>query len=327
MTSKMLLVAAVLVALCGAAFSQTAISTKSGLINDVEGQVVLNDKPVVAKAGVLLPAIEEKSALKTGDGRAEVLLTPGVFLRQGENSEIRMLTNRLIDVRLEVVSGEVIVEVAELLKDNNVTLIVKSSEIALRKPGVYRVDVQDPARLQVYAGEAAVTMAGQTVGVTKGKQLLLSGVLVAQKFNTKETTALFRWSARRDEYMAVANLSAAKTIRDRGIGWNTAGWYFNPYFGMYTYVPYRGTCRSFFGDYGFWSPGQVYNAYYRRAEPTYSSGGAGNWNTGMGYGSGMQTSSGNSGAMAATSSAPTTSSSAASAPVSRESSSGGGRGR
>ncbi len=49
--------------------------------------------------------------LRTGQGRAEVLLTPGVFLRVGENSAIRMLDNRLLSTRVEIVSGNAIVRI------------------------------------------------------------------------------------------------------------------------------------------------------------------------------------------------------------------------
>ena len=48
--------------------------------------------------------------LSTGQGRAEILLTPGVFLRVGENTSIKMLDNRLLSTRVEFLSGSAIVE-------------------------------------------------------------------------------------------------------------------------------------------------------------------------------------------------------------------------
>jgi hypothetical protein len=93
-----------------AALAQSAvISARSGLIHYVEGQVYVGDQLVETKFGVF-PEVKENQQLKTEEGRAEVLLTPGVFLRLGENSSFRMITNRLIDTRLEFLSGRAIVE-------------------------------------------------------------------------------------------------------------------------------------------------------------------------------------------------------------------------
>ena len=78
-----------------AALAQSVISARSGLIHYVEGQVYLGDQPVETKFGSF-PEVKENGQLRTEDGRAEVLLTPGVFLRLGENSSFRMVTNRLI---------------------------------------------------------------------------------------------------------------------------------------------------------------------------------------------------------------------------------------
>ena len=49
----------------------------------------------------------------TEEGLAEVLLPPGFTLRLGENSSIRMITNRLIDTRVELSTGSAIVDALE----------------------------------------------------------------------------------------------------------------------------------------------------------------------------------------------------------------------
>src|SRR5437588_9754366 len=85
------------------ASAQSVISAKSGLIHYAEGRVYLGDKLVESQFGSF-PDIKGNGQVRTEDGRAEVLLTPGVFLRIGENSSIRMVTNRLIDTRVEFLS-------------------------------------------------------------------------------------------------------------------------------------------------------------------------------------------------------------------------------
>ena len=105
-----------------AALAQSAvISARSGLIHYVEGQVYVDDQLVETKFGIF-PEVKENQQLRTEEGRAEVLLTPGVFLRLGENSSFRMITNRLIDTRLEFLAGAAVVEAEDIAKDNSVTV-------------------------------------------------------------------------------------------------------------------------------------------------------------------------------------------------------------
>ena len=57
--------------------------------------------------------MKEQSELHTGLGRAEILLTPGVLLRVGENSSVKMLDNRLVSTRVEFVSGIAMLEMVD----------------------------------------------------------------------------------------------------------------------------------------------------------------------------------------------------------------------
>lgn len=66
-----------------AAFAQSVVSTHSGVLHVSEGAVFTDDQPVNQKYGTF-PDIKEKSVLRTEMGRAEILLTPGVFLRVGK---------------------------------------------------------------------------------------------------------------------------------------------------------------------------------------------------------------------------------------------------
>lgn len=268
---------AVAVLAAGAALGQDVISARSGMVHYVEGRVLLDDKPVTPKFGQF-PQIQDQQVLKTEEGRAEVLLTPGVFLRLPENSSIRMISNRLTDTRVEVLSGSALVESAEILKDNAVTLIYKDWSIALTKKGLYRVDT-DPARLRVFDGEAQVVSADKTEEVKKSKELDFGPVLSAEKFDSKQTDELYRWSERRSQYLSMASISAAKSLHDSGSAWSAGGWSFNPWYGMYTFIPYNGVYMSPFG-FGFWSPLQVAGFY----QPYYYYYGGRGYNTGYNTG-------------------------------------------
>jgi hypothetical protein len=264
-----------------AALAQSAvISARSGLIHYVEGQVYVGGQLVETKFGVF-PEVKENQQLKTEDGRAEVLLTPGVFLRVGENSAVRMITNRLIDTRLEFLSGSAVVEAEDIGKDNSVTLVYKDATVHPTKKGIYRFDAA-AGELHVYDGLAEVTTGDQTVEVKEGHSIALD-TLAVHKFDKTATDALDRWSERRADYVSMANPGAASTVSrslfgggslyGSGIGGTfPGGWFWNPYFGMYSYVP--GIGGMFYSPYGcpMFSPFDVSLAYIPSSffSPCYS---------------------------------------------------------
>ena len=293
--SRRLLVVSAMASLALPCFAQSdVISAKSGLLHYFEGTVLLGDKAVESRVGVF-PDIKEKQELRTEQGRAEVLLNPGVFLRVGENSAIRMLSTRLIDTRVDFLNGSAIVEVDDPLKENSVTVVYSDFQVHLKKHGLYRFDSQ-PAQLRVYNGEAEVESGGNVVTVKEGKLLAFSPAMAMEKFDNKVGDSLYRWAKRRSEYESVANMSAAKSLRDSGNkAWNASSWYWNPYYSMYTYIPGRGVFYSPFG-YGFWSPYTIYSVYYPSRGSYSGFNNAGN--SGYGYSTIAPTSSGYSGAVA-----------------------------
>ena len=242
------------------AWGQRAISAHSGMVNYVEGTVTMDGKSVDPKV-TELPEVKNRQVLAAEDGRAEVLLTPGAFLRLAENSSFRMISNQLWDTRVEVVSGSAMVEIDELLKDNTVTVQYGDAQIALAKKGLYRIDAGDPGSLRVYDGEARVTLQGDGVTAHKGRQVDLGTVLAASNFDNKDTDSFYNWSARRAEYIATANISSARTAGSMGYT-STGGtgypggagqWAYNPWYGMYTFLPGMGYGYSPFG-YPIYSP-------------------------------------------------------------------------
>jgi hypothetical protein len=252
------------------ATAQTVISAKSGLIHYVEGRVYLGDQLIESKFGQF-PDLKENGQLRTEAGRAEVLLTPGVFLRVGENSAIKMITNRLIDTRLELLSGSALVEADELLKDNGVTIVYQDYAIQLLKKGVYRFDSEPPA-LRVYEGDAMALYNGKSEEIKPGHLLAMNGELKTAHFEKdKDADELYLWSRDRSQYLAMANVSAAQSVNNSGMYWGASNWAWNPFFGMYTFVPMAGVYYNPFG-YSFWSPYSVYSYLL----PYYGSGYYGN---------------------------------------------------
>ncbi len=239
-----------------AASAQTVISAHSGTVHLAEGAVSIDGKTVVQKFGTF-PEWKEKSELRTEQGRVEILLTPGVFLRVGENSAVRLLDNRLSATRVELVSGQAVVESDDPMKENAVTLVFGDYEVRVRKSSVFAME-GSPAQLKVYHGEASVAYQGNMVSVKAGRLLPFTAALAMEKFDAKEGDALTRWSRRRSEYVAAANVSSAKSLKDNGSSWSAGNWYYNPYYSMYTYIPGRGVSWSPYG-FGYFSPYSVYS--------------------------------------------------------------------
>src|ERR1700722_7230149 len=103
--------AAVIVAAVPAG-AQSVVSTHSGVIYFFEGAVYLGDQRLEPHLGKF-QSVPQGADLRTADGRAEVLLTPGVFLRMGDRSTIRMVATQLADTQVELQSGSAIVDAGE----------------------------------------------------------------------------------------------------------------------------------------------------------------------------------------------------------------------
>jgi len=233
-----------------------------GTVNYVEGTVLLNGNPVTSKQIGSLN-LGPDDVLNTERGKAEVLLTPGVFLRAGENSEIRMVRPELADTRVNLDRGEAMVEVAEIYKENHIDVGVGSATTQLKKTGLYRFDA-NANTVAVLDGEAEVTTNGGQTEVKKGHDLALTAAnLKTEKFNVKDEDELYRWSSLRSQYLADASLQSARTVYVNSDPWFGSGWFWNPAFSSYAWLPGSGYFYSPFG-YPFFSPGYVAYAPYVR---------------------------------------------------------------
>lgn len=256
----------------GGAAAQSVISAHSGVIHYVEGDVTIDGAAVHPKFAEF-PDVKSGQVLATEEGRVEVLLTPGVFLRLTENSSVRMLSNALADTRLEVVSGSALIEVAELLEHNAIAFDVAGAHITLAKKGLYRIDAS-PARLRVFDGQATVISGADSLLARKGHQIDLDAAkLLDAHFDIKETDPFYRWSARRADYVAEANVISARVASNSdyssGFASGASGWSWNPYFGMYTFLPANGVYFSPFGA-AFYSPGAVNYFYFPQRTAWYT---------------------------------------------------------
>ncbi len=119
---KMALGSSVLAALLAVpTWGSEAANTRTampGTLNYVEGQASIGDQTLNSQA-VGNASLDNGQVLQTGNGKAEILLTPGVYLRVGNNSTVRMVSNSLTNTEVDVSQGEAMVEVDQLYHENN----------------------------------------------------------------------------------------------------------------------------------------------------------------------------------------------------------------
>lgn len=236
-------------------------SAVPGALNYVEGQVTVAGQPVTSRS-VGSVQLEPNQVLQTGQGRAELLLTPGVFLRLGDNSSVRLISPDLGDTRVELLQGQAIVEVTEIFKDNNLWVMLDGASARLDKEGLYSFDA-NARQVRVFDGKATVQADDRSTDLGKGRQLTLAAPFKAMHFDTRTTAGqdpLYAWSNLRSEYEAQASMQSARNIFVGGAPyWYGPGWYWNPYWATYGFIPGDGIWYSPFG-WPFYSPWVVYSA-------------------------------------------------------------------
>ena len=233
-----------------------------GALNYIEGTVhlqneLLNDKNV----GNL--SMEPGQVLTTLAGKAEILLDPGVFLRVGDYSAVKMISPDLTDTRVELLRGEAAVEVDETHKGNDLGVMDGNINIWLVQKGLYEFSAI-PARVRVFKGLAAVQLYDGKYKKVKGshEMYLMPGEMgKTPKFNPEDAQDdLYRWSEVRAKYEAEAYSQMGQEYD----GWDGygPGWYWDPYMMGYA-----------FGGGPFWSPWGWGPGYY----------GGWGWGPGMGF--------------------------------------------
>jgi hypothetical protein len=233
---------------------------RPGMLNYVEGQVAI-DGQTMGRSSIGQAEVAPGQTLSTQQGKAEMLLTPGVFLRLNDHSSVRMVSPSLTDTRVELLQGEALVEAQMVQKENRLDVIDHGVETILEKDGIYRFDADRPM-VSVFDGKAKVLVNDKGVDLGKGKELALATeTMKPQKFDRDQADSLYQWSKLRSEYDAQANSASARMIVVERPGWFLGtGWYWNPWFGSWAFVPGAGWGYSPFG-FGFYSP--AYWAYGR----------------------------------------------------------------
>ena len=239
-----------------------------GTLNYVEGQAQIGTEDLTAKS-VGSADLKAGEKIATEKGRAEILLTPGVFLRLDNNSVAEMISPSLTDTEVELSKGRAMLEVAEVHKQNDIKIDQNGAATQILKDGLYAFDANQ-GEIQVFDGKARVEAnqkTDKTVELKGGREVNVSSdaPFKAQKFDKKkDVDDFYNWSALRSQYESEANVEVARFAPGGLAGPN---WYWDPWFSAYTFVPGEGVFYSPFG-WGFYSPAWIgYAPYYSYGAP------------------------------------------------------------
>jgi len=263
-----------------AANNTTQNTAVPGTVNYVEGKAYVADQ-LIDKDSVGKVTLEPGQTLNTDTGKVELLLTPGVFLRVGDNSSVSLIAGGLENTEISVLKGHAMIEVDQIYPQNNLRVDEGDASARILKPGLYDFDLAQN-QMRVFDGEAMVKVNDHQIKLKGDHDLMVSegASYKTAKFDKKAENGddLYRWSSLRSDYEAEANVDAARTIYAGGWGpywgagfWGAGfygpgwgpgfygGWGWDPWFGAYTFLPVDGIFYSPFG-WGFYSPGLVYRA-------------------------------------------------------------------
>jgi hypothetical protein len=255
-----------------AAGGMYVISAKAGDVNYIEGKVSIVRKD--GKSGLLLinDKVEIGDKVSTGaDGKAEILLNPGSFVRLGSNAEFEFQTTDLDNLKLRLSAGSAIFEV---YADNEfkVTLDLPDAAIELTKSGVYRIDVLSNGSGKVTVWKGKVVVGEEEIKAGKSAVIKGKSALAIAKFDRDNKDAFDIWSDLRAREAAKINKRLQRDALANSLlsAFNNGNWNLYNTFGLWVLDPFtRRWCFLPFGS-GWSSPygyGYGFNIYNCQLPP------------------------------------------------------------
>jgi hypothetical protein len=207
-----------------------------GTVNYIEGAVFLDGKPINNR-DVGSATLNPGQVLTTSAGKAEILLTPGIFLRLDSNSAVKMISPDLANTQVELDQGCAGVEVDQIFPREMVKIVDNGVTTQMIKPGYYEFDANRPEAM-VFKGRAEVQLDGGRWEAVKDhhKLALASGAreeLV--DFDARPANdGFYSWNSLRSQYLAEANEQIAGEYTNAPDF--HPGWYWDPYMRDYTFL-------------------------------------------------------------------------------------------
>ncbi len=269
---------------------QYVISAKAGKVNHASGKVTVRRRGSTDWRDEL----NSGDVVKTGaDGRLEMLLNPGSYVRLAENSELELTDMSLDNLRLKLVSGSAIIEATGT---DGTRLLARFStpqtEVAIDRNGLYRLNVLPGSATEVIVRKGRVFLDSNLKKVSGGKKVVVSsngsGGTAIVNFDKKAQDEFDGWSRQRAEALVAANRRLTNQTRATALAsfrrGGSFGYGYAPYFGLwvfdwslrgYTFLPFYDRWSSPYG-FGYANGYGLPWNYYRPVVPRPGTIGGGN---------------------------------------------------
>lgn len=275
------------------------ISAKAGGINAITGEASVHSRGETDWQQLsITDDLNAGDRVRTAaDGRVEILLNPGSYLRVGGNSEIELSDNTLANLEVRLLRGTAIVEAtgADGL-ELNINISTPHTNFAIVRQGLYRLNVVPEDATELIVRKGRVILSDSHTKVKGGNKVVFNATnfsvakLTKEEKKAKDQEEVDVWSKNRAETLAKANrritdrmlTSAFATFRDNDPFFNRrlGFWFYSSRANCYTFLPFY---------YGWSSPygGSYFNTvvYYPRPNASnppgttggsYPTGGGGN---------------------------------------------------
>lgn len=261
------------------------ISARAGGVNAVTGRTGVHSRgSSVWEQLTIKDNLQGGDVVKTDlDGRVEILLNPGSYMRVAENSEFELISNALDNLEVRLIRGTAIVEATgaeetELL----INITTPHAKMAIVRRGLYRVNVVPGDLTELIVRKGRVLLADPETQVKGGKKLIFSGgsysVAKLTDADKRDVDNFEIWSKDRAQMVAKANQRVSSRDRNllrSGFSGDWARrfspqfggiWLFEPSFGGFTFLPFYAGWGS---PYGISYSRSYYSGYWRDIRNSY----------------------------------------------------------
>lgn len=188
-----------------AATEALATSIRAGFVNLFEGQVAITkeDEGVPAEGY----ALNDGERLRTEEGRAELTLTPGSFLRVGPRSELEMIHGGIQSATFRLHRGEVVADVSGPISGQPSVIEVAGASFRFEKAGLYRVALEDEGAVSLDVFDGRVSVNDGFTTVTKGQSIVIEATGTHERGRAAgvRDKPLVAWSRQRRKLMRRRN--------------------------------------------------------------------------------------------------------------------------
>ncbi len=248
------------------------ISAKAGGINAITGSASVHGKGESDWQQLsITDDLNSGDRVRTSyDGRIEILLNPGSYLRVGGNSEVELSDNTLSNLEVRLIRGTAIVEATGVDDlELNISISTPHTKLAIVRQGLYRLNVLPEDATELIVRKGRVILSDSHTKVKGGNKVVFSATEVSvAKLTKEEKKAIEReevdvWSKQRAETLAKANSRITNRMLTSAFasfgGFDSSRrslgfWFYNSRLGCYTFLPFF---------YGWGSPyGSSYSTYF-----------------------------------------------------------------